>query len=115
MPKIIESLPKGRVDLRCLDCQTIYEYLNHTWSVDDAQPPRCPACESERWQRVYISMPYLRVAMWQPSVDPYHKSVGESRQFTESEYKAMAISHSLSTGEDVDWREIKKEVERKIY
>lgn len=115
MPKVIESLPKGRVDLRCLECQTIYEYLNQAWEPQCADLPRCPACQSDRWQRVYISMPYLRIRCWQPPVDPYHKSVGETRQFTESEYKAMAISHSLSTGENVDWREIKKEVERKYY
>lgn len=115
MPKIIETLPKGRVDLRCLDCQTIYEYLNYTWNEEDAILPRCPACGSPQWQRVYVSMPHMRIWSWQPPVDPYHRSIGESRQFTESEYKAMAVSHSLSTGEDVDWREIKKDVERKIY
>lgn len=116
--KYVPSLPRGRVDLLCRNCHTRYEFNNWRRYGDDTErAPSCPVCGCTSYQRVYIAMPHIRMNGWTPPEDPHAKLVTKtgSGQFTDDEYRAMAISHALNTNEWVDWRDVKKDIETKYY
>lgn len=116
MDRYVKDLPKGRVDLRCLDCGEFYEFNNWREYGDDSDRyPSCPSCNSLMYKRVYLSFPYFANRCWSPPVDPFHKPLQPGGEYSDSEYQAMAIAHMANTGERVSWQEIKREVSRKYW
>lgn len=111
---MLDQYPCGRLDLKCTECGTIYEYFNH--HTND-QPPRCPDCGGDHYERVYTTLPFTitrkRYENGKLLWGKHNTIEGGKRQFTDAEYRAMAKAHSLNTGERVSWTDVKKEVETK--
>lgn len=116
MGKYVETLPKGRVDLQCLNCGSFYEFNNWRDYGDDSERiPSCPNCNDTQYKRVYLSFPHYASHDWEPPVDPFHKPLTPGGNYTDSEYQAMAIAHMANTGEQVSWQDVKKDVSRKYW
>ena len=121
MDKIVPELPIGTVELMCLECNQTYEFFNRKFYNTSNNPPTCPNCNSTEWKRAWITMPQTHVQRYHPyaKADRLHAPIDVPshirRNFTDAECQAMATSHALNTGELVDWRDVKKEVNTKIW
>ena len=121
MEKILQELPVGSVDLLCIDCNQTYEFFNRRFYNAPNEPPKCPHCGSTNWKRVWLNMPQTHVQKYHPyaTADRLHAPVDLPshirRTFSDSECQAMATAHTLNTGERVDWQDVKKEVNTKIW
>jgi predicted nucleic acid-binding Zn-ribbon protein len=112
--KIVSDLPRGSVDLACQACGAVYEFYNRRVLNEPNEPPICPACGSNDYKRAYTTVPQIYIRLEHPYAARAHQHVsqrgGNWRPFTDGECQAMATCHMLNTGEYVDWRDIKKEV-----
>ena len=121
MEKIVPDLPTGRIDLICNGCKNIYEYMNRRFYNTPNELPVCPHCGATEYKRAYTTMPTTRVQRthWYASANRLHSDINKPshlrKTFTDGECQAMATAHSLNTGELVDWRDVKKEVNTKIW
>lgn len=112
--KTVPDLPFGRNRMVCTDCSTEYEYTNGY----RAPEPACPQCGSSRWS---VLPPKSLVSNYNFLDDPERRPLLNSKrweetdEFSEAEYKAMALAHSLNTNEDIDWHELKRLRETKYY
>lgn len=120
--KAVFELPRGHVDLMCVQCGQIYEYFNwHGRAL-----PVCPVCGALEYKRAYVSMPQYRVVGLEQiyARDPVEgewvryfmeNQPSKKRSFTDSEYRALAIKWEANSGERIDWRDLKKDLETRVY
>lgn len=115
------NLPRGRVDVECLDCGAIYEVYNHESWYASGVSDRCPSCSAVRYRRIFTgrTLPYV----WgiNEEWERWHKTFRDPLNLPNREpisySKAMAYAavHQNNTGESVSAEDIMAEVNTRYH
>ena len=109
--------PRGRVDVQCIDCGTIYEFFNHESFYIKGETDRCPSCGSVNYKRAYRTMPIISDRMKLQAEIPWYfrdRLDDPNREpMTYNEARARAVGHWQETGEYVTPEDVMKEVNTK--
>lgn len=115
MPRNMD-LPRGTVEVTCLDCGFIYEFLNHESFYRAGDTDRCPHCGNTRYRRRLSASNCPAVWGIDPEWERWHKTFRDPLNLPNREpisySKAMAYAavHNRATGESVSAEDVLKEV-----